>query len=137
MRQRYLRFALAGALAAIGLAVLLGSLHSVRAQSGGATVTFIVPQGTPVTAGGDVVIYIAQPSGSTTAIGCTTDSDQHPIQSNIVTDPGGARATRISGLITLSQTTPVANGTRVGSLVGPTSCTAIGINFDKYEGTVQ
>ena len=137
MRQRYLRFALAGALAAIGLAVLLGSMHSVRAQSSGATVIFIVPAGSPITPGSDVVIYIAQPSGSTQAAGCAADSNFYPIQSIVVTDPGGGKATRIIGTITISQTTPVANGTRLGSIFAEGQCTANGNTYDKFLGVAQ
>jgi hypothetical protein len=51
MRQRYLWLAFAGASVAIGLGVLLGSMHSVRAQGTGLTVMFLVPSGTPITMG--------------------------------------------------------------------------------------
>jgi hypothetical protein len=52
----------------------------------------------------------------------------------VVTDRGGGRATRFTGLITVSQTTAVANGTRVVELVGPLSCLTNGINYDFVVG---
>lgn len=60
-----------------------------------------------------------------------------PVQNVIVTDPSGGRATRFSGLITVSQATAVPNGTRVGHLVGPIGCGTNGISYDKWTGTAQ
>ena len=138
IRQRYLWFVLASALAATALAFLLGSgLKSAHAQGTGALVVFIVPAGTPITNGADVLIYVAQPSGSTQAVGCAADQQAYPIQSDVITDPSGGRATRISGTITISQTSPVANGTRVGSLTSAGQCITNGAAWDKYSGMVQ
>ena len=138
MRRRYLWLVLIGSLVAITLFVLLcGGLRRASAQNSGLGVSFIVPAGTPITASGDVIIYIGQPSGSTQAVGCAVDANQYPVQTTVITDPGGGRTTRVSDLITLSQTSPVANGTRAGSLAVAGQCVANGANWDKYNGTVQ
>src|SRR5439155_5526278 len=84
------------------------------ALSSGDTVTFLVPQGTPITVGaqGDVVHFIGHPVGATQVTGCVADTDQHPIQTVILVDPGsGTRAVR-QDVIVVSQTMPVPPGTQ-------------------------
>jgi hypothetical protein len=114
----------------------LVAVSRASAQQAGSQVIFIVPQGTPISPG-DVIVYVGQPQGSIQAGGCAADNQFYPIQNVVITDPGGGRATRFSGLITIPQTAPVANGTRLGNLAGPTSCLANGISYDKFLGTVE
>ncbi len=143
-------------LAGVGILIVtfyfLGvNLRTARAQVKGDTVVFIVRAGSDITqgSGGDLAIYVAQPSGSTDARVCVpeTDTALRPVQSVVFLDPGsGSRTTRLSGLITISvngipQTTPIANGTRVGNLTlaCPASpcCGIRGDNYDTYSGVVQ
>ncbi len=137
MRSETVLALLGAAVLAVAIYVPVSSGDATPALSTGTTVTFLVPPGTPITSSGDVVIYIAQPSGSTQAVGCVADVNFYPIQSNVITDPGGGRATRTSGTITISQTSPVPDGTRVGSLISEGQCTANGTAYDKFSGVVQ
>lgn len=130
------------ALLSLGLTGLgmLGLPPVADAQQAGSVVTFLVPSGMPITAASDVVVYIAQPQGFMTVGGnCTIGATTaFPVHNGVITDPGGGRATRFIGLITVSQTTPVPSGTLVDNLSGPTSCTtASGLNEDKWQGTVK
>ena len=129
------------------LATLLVTLAYVPASgadvepalSSGDTVTFLVPQGTPITVGaqGDVVHFIGHPVGATqVGIACAGDTDQHPIQTVILLDPGSGRAVR-QDVIVASQTMPVPPGTQLESLVQEAACGAAGVAYDKYTGTVN
>jgi len=112
------------------------------ALSSGDTVTFLVPQGTPgfiVPGGGAVVHFIGHPVGAIQLPGgaCVADTDQYPIQTVILLDPGsGNRAVR-QDVIVASQTTPVPPGTQLESLVQEAACGAAGVAYDKYTGTVN
>jgi len=129
------------------LATLLVTLAYVPASgadvepalSSGDTVTFLVPQGTPITVGaqGDVVHFIGHPLGATqVGIACAGDTDQHPIQTVILLDPGSGRAVR-QDVIVASQTMPVPPGTQLESLAQETGCAFAGVLYDKYTGTVN
>ena len=129
------------------LATLLVTLAYVPASgadvepalSSGDTVTFLVPQGTPITVGaqGDVVHFIGHPVGATqVGIACAGDTDQHPIQTVILLDPGSGRAVR-QDVIVASQTMPVPPGTQLESLAQETACAGAGVLYDKYTGTVN
>ena len=130
------------------LATLLVTLAYVPASgadvepalSSGDTVTFLVPQGTPITVGaqGDVVHFIGHPVGATqVGIACAGDTDQHPIQTVILLDPGsGTRAVRYD-VIVASQTMAVPPGTQLESLAQETACAGAGVLYDKYTGTVN
>jgi|SRR5438552_6560043 len=129
------------------LATLLVTLAYVPASgadvepalSSGDTVTFLVPQGTPITVGaqGDVVHFIGHPVGATqVGIACAGDTDQHPIQTVILLDPGSGRAVR-QDVIVVSQTMPVPPGTQLESLAQETACAGAGVLYDKYTGTVN
>ena len=129
------------------LATLLVTLAYVPASgadvepalSSGDTVTFLVPQGTAITVGaqGDVVHFIGHPVGAIQVTGCVADTDQHPIQTIILLDPGsGTRAVRYD-VIVASQTMAVPPGTQLESLVMEAGCGAAGVAYDKYTGTVN
>ena len=129
------------------LATLLVTLAYVPASgadvepalSSGDTVTFLVPQGTPITVGaqGDVVHFIGHPVGATqVGIACAGDTDQHPIQTVILLDPGSGRAVR-QDVIVVSQAMPVPPGTQLESLAQETACAGAGVLYDKYTGTVN
>src|SRR5438552_10684585 len=130
------------------LATLLVTLAYVPASgadvepalSSGDTVTFLVPQGTPgfiVPGGGAVVHFIGHPVGAIQVTGCVADTDQHPIQTIILLDPGsGTRAVRYD-VIVASQTMAVPPGTQLESLVMEAGCGAAGVAYDKYTGTVN
>ena len=111
------------------------------ALSSGDTVTFLVPQGTPgfiVPGGGAVVHFIGHPVGAIQLPGgaCAGDTDQHPIQTVILLDPGSGRAVR-QDVIVVSQTMPVPPGTQLESLAQETACAGAGVLYDKYTGTVN
>src|SRR5581483_11200973 len=102
-------------------AAVLATAVDARAQAG-ATIDFIVPADTPITPSGvvdagDVVVITGQPTGLTSTDFCTATPSDNPVQDAVVIDPGaGQRATRVSGIIPVSQTTAIAPGTKLGNL---------------------
>jgi hypothetical protein len=136
--------AVAIALATIGSAPPGTYIGVAFAQTAGDLVVFIVPTGSG-TGPGERVIYISKSSGGSIVPFCSGNTDQHPIQSVVLIDPGQGRATRLSNLITLSvngasQTTPIPDGTTLGNpvLLCPASpcCTEGLMTFDKFSATV-
>jgi hypothetical protein len=109
------------------------------ALSSGDTVTFLVPQGTQVTSGpqGDVVHFIGHPVGAIQVTGCVADTDQHPIQTVVLVDPGSGTLANRQDVIVASQTMPVPPGTKLENLVMENSCAVTGVVYDKYTGTVN
>ena len=139
MRPKALRVLLAALV--VTLACVVASADVEPALNSGDTVTFLVPQGTEITSGpqGDVVHFIGQPVGATQVTGCVADTDQHPIQTVVLVDPGsGTRAERLD-VIVGSQTTPIPPGTQLEDLLMGNTCFSYvtGAVYDKYVGTVK
>jgi hypothetical protein len=129
-------------IAAVSVGVVVAHAPATHADNAallppGTTVSFLVLQGTAVSGGDEVVTYIGHSSGSAQAFGsCANDASFYPIQPGVVTHPGGGRAV-LASLVTVSQTAPVPDGTRLGALAGPVSCLGNGVNYDKWSGVVQ
>ena len=128
-----------------GLTVGVAGVERAGAQPV-SMITFLIPQGTSVAIGpsGDEVIIAGQPATFRQLPGCVNDTNFYPVQTGLVIDPGNGRPTRLpSGVIAVSQTTPISNGTKLTNLVPvPPSCTVNpgtpdAQTYDKYQGTVQ
>lgn len=124
------------AVACVFASGILGLVSNVQAEV--IILDFVVPAGTAITTGTgddkDVLVFTGRPSGST-AVG-TCGAGDHPVQNGVFVDPGGNRATRIIGVIPVSQSTAVAAGTRVRNLQSLGTCGTSG-EYDKYRGEVQ
>lgn len=108
------------------LGLYLGTpLAQAYRLQGGTQVEFIVPLGTPITAGseGDLVIFTGRSVGLINVEGCGFSPEGH-IQSATIVDPGDNRATRLTNeiVLVLPIDTSAAAGTRVGNLSYVTSC---------------
>lgn len=128
----------------VGVALLVGSRVPV-AFAQAQTIDFVVPTGTPVAASGnvdagDTLIFTGRAKFLTDPGNCAQAPGQYPVQDAVVIDPGtGQRATRLTTLIVVSQTTSVEPGTKLVNLQTLTQCqnTAANILYDAYRGTVQ
>ncbi len=126
-----------GVLVAMAVAAgVLGFARDARAQA--ATIDFVVPDGTPITAGdlGDILVFIGK-AATTDQVGTCAAAGSYAVQTAVIIDPGaGQRAARIAGIIP-TQATEIPNGTRLGTLTANGPCVIDGVNYVKYRGTVQ
>ena len=146
------RFAL-GVLVAVALAAgvpgFSRDVRSAHAQAAGDFLVLLVPAGAGVVdiglTGETKAIFIGKSAGNVDARGCVpaTDTTLRPSQTAVFVDAGGGlRASKLSGVITLSvngtaRADDVPNGTRVGNLDDAGSCTIGTDSYDKFVGTVE
>jgi len=116
---------------------------TAHAQSPGDTVSFLVSQGTEITVPtggdpGDKVVYSGRSTGTTDGGACAAGTD-FAIQNAVLVDPRnpGVRTSRLTGIITVSQSGSVAPGTRLTSIQTLATCVISGVGYDKYSGTVE
>lgn len=121
------------AVACVFASGILSLVSNVHAET---TIDFIVPAGTPITsgAGNDTVIFTGRSSGTISVGTCAEGS--RPVQNGVLVDPGGGRATRLTGILPVSQADPVNSGTRLTNLLSLGICGPSG-EYDKYRGEVQ
>ncbi len=131
-----------GLLVALSLIIAPQSGSRVVAQQAGQTLTFLSPQAFEVALPigddpGDKVVYTGHVDFAIDGGTCATGT--FPIQNVALVDPRqpGARTTRHAYVVTINSHDAVTPGTRLGSLQKNASCTAGGIEMDKYTGVVE
>jgi len=117
------------------------TVQAVTMQPGG-VLTFLFPKSVKVapslgTDPGDTVVYTGQISGTTDGGDCATGT--FPIQGAAIVDLriSGIRISQPVNIVTISPTNPIAPGTRLGNLERQVGCTAGGVPYDRFLGTVE
>src|SRR5712692_1975235 len=130
-----------GLLVALSLITAPQSGSRLVAQQSGQILQFLFPSGFEVGLPigddpGDKIVYTGHVDF--TIDGGTCFAGTLPIQNVAVVDPRqpGTRITRHAYVVTASQTDAVPPGTRLGELAKLAGCTAGGVDFDRYIGTV-
>lgn len=124
---------------ALGLVGALGvlsgpSIHLASAQQQGETIVFLLPASGGQPELNHRLIYTSGRVTTTGAGDCA--AGQQPVQNAVLIDPGGGRATRIIGIITI-RGEAAAPGTRLDTLTLDANCSISGTAYNRYNGTVQ
>lgn len=107
----------------------------------GTVVQFVLPTGTPITTGtsGDFLVFTRRADAVVTGAGTCTTGTQLPLQSAVAIDPGSG-SSHVNVIVTdvngVTDPSPIAPGTRLGSLVSLGTCGASG-EFELYRGVVE
>ena len=141
--MKYQRFSSRFAVLVAGLVVLsatVGALSSSRGLIAQVpTIEFLVPRGTPVTAGGgeDVVVFTGRPVGTMETSGDCADGNANvPVQNVVAIHPGSGHSNHFT-VVVASPSEPIPPGTRLTDMFGIGIRTISGSEYDKYRGHVN
>jgi hypothetical protein len=84
---------------------------------------------------GAMIVFTGRALTTVETTGCRDGT--FPMQQGIVIDPGADRASRVVSVILLSQTEPVAPGTRLGGLTYEGDCELAGTTYSIYNGVLR
>jgi hypothetical protein len=104
----------------------------------GDIVTFLIPLDSPqpiLSPTSDTVVLTGGKVLGIVIVGCGTGT--HAVQHYTIIDATGKRSARSGGIIAVTIGNPIRPGTRLGQLTFDTQCSINGVEYVKYQGTVE